>query len=342
MAKENHYEELVAKILELHEEDKHEEIISLLDEIPRDDWDFNLTNLYARALNNTERYEEALDMLLDIKSKGREDGTWNFRVGYALYYLGREAEAAEYFQKAIDCGDDGEDTRRLLEASREEARMREQQALYKPQLYTNEELGCVENHIEKYFGENQNVLHEILSPDIHVDIVIIEPTPERNYYVLVTMGMGAHRMNVPEELGEYRLERAELLVCLPPDWKMTEEAMKDENWYWPLRWLKIMARLPLEQDTWLGWGHTVPNDGPFAENTQFTTMLLLAPGAFSEEACMCELPDGSCVNFYQMIPLYEEETQFKLKTDVKLLLRLLTDENLEYIDLHRRNVCKRE
>ena len=32
-----------------------------------------------------------------------------------------------------------------------------------------------------------------------------------------TMGMGAHRMNVPKELAEYKLERAELAIALPPD-----------------------------------------------------------------------------------------------------------------------------
>ena len=37
------------------------------------------------------------------------------------------------------------------------------------------------------------------------------PSEERDYYTLVTMGMGAHRMNVPEELAEYKLERRSLL-----------------------------------------------------------------------------------------------------------------------------------
>ena len=29
---------------------------------------------------------------------------------------------------------------------------------------------AVEGHIEEYFGEFENVFHEIVSPDIHVDI----------------------------------------------------------------------------------------------------------------------------------------------------------------------------
>ncbi len=42
------------------------------------------------------------------------------------------------------------------------------------------------------------------------------PSPERNYYILMTHGMGAHAMNVPEDLAGQKLERAELFICLPP------------------------------------------------------------------------------------------------------------------------------
>jgi tetratricopeptide (TPR) repeat protein len=335
------YEELVSRIKDLHEKNGHDEILRALEAVPRDELGYELAGFYARALNNLERYREALDVLLGFERDGKEDGIWHFRVGYALYYLGREAEAASYFQKAIDYGDDCEDTRQFLEASREEAEMKARQEACHPEIYTEEEMDCIQTHVERYFGTNKNVFHELVSPDIHVDILVIEPGKRHNYYVLVTMGMGAHRMNLPEELKAYGLDRAEILVCLPPDWRLDEEAMKDENWYWPLRWLKIMARLPGEQDTWLGWGHTVPNGGPFAGNTGFTTMMLTGPGAFDEKARECKMPDGSVVNFYQMIPLYEEETQFKLKTNAELLLKLLDSKSMECVDIHRQNVCKK-
>ena len=76
---------------------------------------------------------------------------------------------------------------------------------------------AVEQHIKRYFGEFGSVFHELVSPDIHVDICVVPPSEERDYYTLVTMGMGAHRMNVPEELAEYKLERAELAIALPSD-----------------------------------------------------------------------------------------------------------------------------
>ena len=142
------------------------------------------------------------------------------------------------------------------------------------EFYTERELDLVQAYIENTYGMFESVFHEVVSPDIHVDICVIPPVPERNYYTLVTLGMGAHRMNIPGELAGMQLERAELAISLPSDWKIDSE---DERWYWPIRWLKILARLPIEEDSWLGWGHTVSNPGqlPFAENTGFAGMILL-------------------------------------------------------------------
>ena len=207
-----------------------------------------------------------------------------------------------------------------------------------PEMYEQEDWEAVEAHLEQYFGPCDNVFHEIMSPDIHVDIYIMKPTPQRNYYVLSTFGMGAHRMNVPAELAEHKLERAEIIVTLPPDWQLGQEG---EEWYWPIRWLKILARLPINEDGWLGWGHTVanPDDAPFAENTRLCGLMLTEPQGFDEEAVCCELPGGDEVNFYQMIPLTFEEMQFKLAHDAQTLLERFTPEQLAVVDIHRESVC---
>lgn len=205
-----------------------------------------------------------------------------------------------------------------------------------PELYEEAEIDALDAHIQRYFGDYDSVLHEIVSPDIHVDIAVITPTKERDYYTLITMGMGAHRMNVPPELSGYMLERAELVICLPSDWKINDS---DEKWYWPLRWLKVMARLPGEHNTWLGFGHTVPNGEPFADNTKLCCMLLSSLVQFAEDAGTCAMPDGSQVIFYQMIPIYQEEVDFKLIHDTDALLERMTKEMLTVIDINRQNVC---
>ena len=189
-----------------------------------------------------------------------------------------------------------------------------------PEVYTEEEMEAVEGHIQQYFGKVENVFHEIVSPDIHVDICMVPPTEERDYYTLVTMGMGAHRMNVPKELAEYKLERAELAIALPADWKLDQESMKDEKWYWPIRLLKSLARLPIASDTWLGFGHTMDNQEDFAENTKLCAAILTGPQGTQDGSEVCPLPGGEEVNFYQVIPLYEDELDYKLEHDADALL----------------------
>ena len=189
-----------------------------------------------------------------------------------------------------------------------------------PEVYTEEEMETVEGHIQQYFGKFENVFHELSSPDIHVDICVVPPSEERNYYTLVTMGMGAHRMNVPEELAEYKLERAELAIALPGNWKLKREDLKNERWYWPIRLLKTLARLPIASDTWLGFGHTMDNEEDFAKGTKLCAAILTGPQDTEDGSEVCILPSGEEVNFYQVIPLYREELEYKMEHDADALL----------------------
>ena len=189
-----------------------------------------------------------------------------------------------------------------------------------PEVYTEGEMEAVEGHIQKYFGKFENVFHELSSPDIHVDICVVPPSEERDYYTLVTMGMGAHRMNVPEELAEYKLERAELAIALPGNWKLKREDLKNERWYWPIRLLKTLARLPIASDTWLGFGHTMDNEEGFAKGTKLCAAMLTGPQDTEDGSEVCILPSGEEVNFYQVIPLYRDELDYKLEHDTDALL----------------------
>ena len=189
-----------------------------------------------------------------------------------------------------------------------------------PEVYTEEEMEAIEGHIQQYFGDFEHVFHELASPDIHVDICVVQPSAERDYYTLVTMGMGAHRMHVPEELAEYKLERAELAIALPKDWKLKQEDMRDERWYWPIRLLKTLARLPIASDTWLGFGHTMDHEEDFAKDTKLCAAILTGPQGTEEGSEVCVLPGGEEVNFYQVIPLYRDELEYKLAHDADALL----------------------
>jgi len=322
---------LLRQIEQWNEEDEEQKIVDAILEVPAEERSTELTGLLARAYNNLGRFRESLDCLFSVEEECKEDPLWFYRVGYAYYYQRRLKEAQKAFERSLQLDPSDEDAKGFI------AKCKNGVLPCNPERYKSEELDALEAHVEKFFGHSEHVFHEIVSPDIHVDIYIIEPTIERNYYTLMTSGMGARRMNVPRRLAEYKLERAEIVVYLPADWNIQGDDEKD---YWPLRWLKILARLPLEQDTWLGWGHTVPNGGPFAENTRLSGVLLINPEDVKEGAAVCQLPNGEEVNFYQMIPLYEEEMDFKIKRGAEALLGKMKKVSA-VIDINRRNVCKK-
>ena len=327
--KMSNHDELFKKIEQWNEEDEEQKIIDAILEIPEGERETELTGLLARAYNNLGSFQEALNCLSTIEEECKEDALWFYRVGYAHYYLNQLDKAQEAFERSLELDPDDEDAKEYIENCKNGV------SPYRMELYEEEEKDALNAHLEKFFGHSDHVFHEIVSPDIHVDIYIIEPTAERNYYTLVTLGLGAHWMNVPYELAEYKLERAELLIYLPADWDIQGD---DEKYYWPLRWLKILARLPLEQDTWLGWGHTVPNGGPFAENTLLSGVLLINPEDVEDGAAVCQLPNGEEVNFYQVIPLYEEEMNFKIAKGAEALLGKMGGVNA-VVDINRANVC---
>lgn len=203
-------------------------------------------------------------------------------------------------------------------------------------------IGSVMVHIEQYFGGYTRFLHDDSCPGYPLDIVIIPPRLEHNYYTLVTVGMSRYRMSIPEDQAGQELERAELLVNLPKDWKLTETECKDERWYWPIRILLETARFPLrDAEIWLGLGHTWMDGGegvPFAGDTALCGEILLWPGVFGADSFSCRLPDGGEVNFYQVIPLYREEVRYKLENGLEAFVGLCPDESLEVIDPRRLNV----
>ena len=208
-------------------------------------------------------------------------------------------------------------------------------------LYTEEQLEQYEEFITEQFGEFTEVFHEIVSENIHLDIIVIPPTEECNYYKLITMGMGAYPMNIPRELRKYELERAELVLYLPPTWNI--KSKKEED-FWPIRAMKILGRLPIEHNTWLGFGHTVSSDAddtPYALNTELCSMMLLTALSSQFEELDLKIEGLGRINFYQMFPLYKEELALKQEQDAESLLDLFDDDDImPIINIKRRNYGK--
>lgn len=265
--------------------------------------------------------DRALELLQMVSDLGTCDAGWHYYLGKVFFQNGRFFEAAEAAEQSLMLEAENNPAAELLDLCCEVLADTEE-CDDETITYTEEEAAEVESFIADTFGDFENVFHEIFSPDIHVDICIIPPDDERDFYILVTMGMGAYRMNLPEDFSGEELSRTELAICLPSDWKIFSE---EERWYWPIRLLKVLARFPILEKSWLSWGHSIDNGEPFDESTQFCGCMLIQPMFFSDEACFCRLPDGSAVNFFQIIPLYREEIDFKVSHTAEELLDQLDD-----------------
>lgn len=206
-----------------------------------------------------------------------------------------------------------------------------------------EEIRRIEAHIEEHIGKPALVWHELVSHLVHIDIHMIEPTPERDYYTLITSGMSSQPMKTPPGAEAFRY--AELMICLPPTWELNQEAFQNEANYWPLRWLKVLARLPHEYNTWLWALHTVPNGDPprpFAPDTWLSGVMLMQPSyMFSDEFVQLKINDDKTIFFLSVIPLYSDEMDFKLKHGADPLLTRLAEHQVnEVLDPGRPNVLE--
>lgn len=201
----------------------------------------------------------------------------------------------------------------------------------------------ISSHIEQYLGRSETVFHEIVSDTVHIDVFWVKPSEEYPFHRLVTSGMSDLPMQTPP--GAPASRYAELMMTLPADWQVDQASFEDEAWYWPVRLLKTLARLPHKYDTWLGFGHTVPNGDPpepYAANTALCGAIILTSISAPQEFHRLPIHDGKEIAFYAVVPLFENEMNLKLRKGVDELLSLFDKRNVsDIVDLARADVSKK-
>jgi hypothetical protein len=201
----------------------------------------------------------------------------------------------------------------------------------------------ISNHIEAHLGKIETVFHEILSDTVHIDVHFVKPQKGFPFVRLVTSGMSDLPMSVPEHAGVPRF--AELLITLPEDWRLDQASLDDERWYWPIRLLKVLARLPHKYGTWLGFGHTVPNGDPaepYAPNIKFSGAIVLPSVTVPDAFHKLRIDDDKEITFFSVVPLYDDEMNLKLREGSDKLLDSFDSHQVsDIVDLARRSVAKK-
>lgn len=101
--------------------DEYQKIVDAIEALPAETRTPELDSELARAYNNvaqvgdTELFEKAIALLKPHEAYFQGDHCWNFRMGYAYYYLDQEGPALRYFRQALEARPGDEDTQELID-----------------------------------------------------------------------------------------------------------------------------------------------------------------------------------------------------------------------------------
>lgn len=197
----------------------------------------------------------------------------------------------------------------------------------------------IRGHIERHVGS----ITQVFPGADGIEIVDAGPSERRPWHTLITCGMSAHRMSVPES--EHDAPRyLELMMTLPEDWKLDAGSLAEATWNWPITELTRLAGLPRVGDRWLGWGHAIPHGTPPAPYSADTKLcgVILAPSLLVKESFYELHLDQHRVAFFSAIPLYREELDLRGQRGMEVLLSKLIDNEInDVVQLRRRNVAKK-
>lgn len=197
------------------------------------------------------------------------------------------------------------------------------------------------DYITEQFGSIDHTISEIIpGSEVAVNVQVILPSKERNFITLVTTGMSDVAMDVSEEsMGS---KYAELVLKLPANWPISQEEMTNDDYYWPLKWLRMVAHIPHRYDGWLEEGVILPNGEPsmpFASTTGLSCILI------SETKEIKRLTDlkNRTIDFFTLLPIYEEEREIALENGEEYLLEKFEEFGVsDVLDINRKNIGLKE
>lgn len=124
--------ELIEQISLWHENNEHQKIIDTVEALPEEEQTPEFISLLARAYNNLgvmgdknelkddlsacdySNLEKAIELLKSVEDELKDTHNWNYRMGYAYYYMNQEGPALRYFERAFELMPEDEDTAEFI------------------------------------------------------------------------------------------------------------------------------------------------------------------------------------------------------------------------------------
>lgn len=181
-------------------------------------------------------------------------------------------------------------------------------------------LNALDLHLDEFFDNEEVVVWEDKREDnLKINVYHIKPSESRNFHLLITSGMSRQPMNVPQGFEKWKY--AELAAILPEDWDLSKGGLKDIANYWPLLWLKNLARIPQQYQTWLSYGHSIPNGDPAQPiaNTLYEGILILDSVTMPEDFQEVHVGDES-LYIFTIVPVFGDELKLKIDQGLDALL----------------------
>jgi hypothetical protein len=172
-----------------------------------------------------------------------------------------------------------------------------------------------------------------------IDLLLIATEKRSPIQVLMTDGLSAYEQPVPEKFTTFK--HIELYFCLPSYWDLEDVNNPTMNWVKP--WIQKLAKHLIEKQTWYGVGHTFPNGNPveaISPTMKQKYFLLNVPTFMAEELQPMEL-DGKTVEFLAIVPIFEDELDYKMGKGTYKLQKKFLDKNItELLDDYRMSTLK--
>ncbi len=325
---------ILDKIDMLYSQEKHDQIIELIENANRDHQDSQLTLLLARALldssvENDDGMADAAEAVLMMIRGGMSDPLWHHQLARSFFFRGRIVEAAREASKARSLAAENDDYVKIAADVDELYDLCMQEMPNYIFSYTKEERLELFRHITEHFGKISHISTDNDEFGIDIDIIEINADDLRPYDTYITMGLGAYNMS-EDDLHS----GVELIVYIPSDWDLHKRV-------WIRKYMRMIASLPIERKTSLAVGHMFSNGAPIAPWTDLSASVLIPVQDVVRGSGNVNMSSGKIITLLQLFPLYHDEMKYKLSYGLNALIKKM-EHISPVIELHRENVCLRD
>lgn len=284
--------------------------------------------IYAMSNNNPQIAKLLIDGGIDLTVQySTRDDIWWDALSYAKYYGCHEIHQMILDKMKAD-GIDYDSIKPLTDDDFEDDVALED--------YYEEHLGKIaiqydEIDIQKKIYDGKIKL--ISEVDLYIDVIM--PNKDRNYITLVTVGMSEVPMAETAEGQKF----AELIMKLPADWDVSENALSDLTKNWPFRMMLKTAHLGHKFKGYVDETTVIPSGNPndailyFNGDTELSSVMLCR----SEDISPLKVDDEMTIDFFTLIPITEKEAELVKTIGSETLKKRLPKG--EIVDLERNYIA---